>query len=65
MSAMSGATPQRVTLVLGVDVDPVAHGFDLPVSEAKRVIVTAVDNTRGLQVAEAHTTTSPGDSLDQ
>lgn len=65
MSAMSGATPQRVTLALAVDVDPVAHGFDLPVSEAERVIVAAVDSTRGLQVAEAHTTTSPGESLVQ
>lgn len=62
MSNMSGATPQRVTLAIAVDLDPVAFGFDLPVSEAERVIVAAVDNTRGLQVVAVHPTTSPGGS---
>jgi hypothetical protein len=52
MSHMSGATPQRVTLTVTVEIDPVAYGFDLPAYEAGELVLRAINATPGLEVGD-------------
>jgi hypothetical protein len=59
MSNMSGATPQRVTLTLTVDVDPVAFGFDLRTYEAEEIVTRAINSTMGLEIAESYSVVTP------
>lgn len=50
MSHMSGVRPHRVGLVLEVEVDPVAHGFNLSFGDAREVAVAAINAVVGLHV---------------
>ena len=54
MSHMTAVAPHRVRLVIEVDIDPVAHGFDLSTQDAEEIVLAAIDNAEGLQLA-AHT----------
>jgi hypothetical protein len=54
MSNMSGATPMRLTLIVSVDVDPVAHGFLISRDEAEEIVLRAINAAEGLQVDHAH-----------
>lgn len=59
LGTMSGATPQRVTLTLTVDVDPVAYGFDLPAAEAVEIVLRAVNAAPGLEADERTAVADP------
>jgi hypothetical protein len=59
MTAMSGATPQRVTLTIAVDVDPVAHGHDLTSADAQYIVRRAINDRRGLEVVESFSVVTP------
>jgi hypothetical protein len=56
---MTEPSAGRVSLIVTVDVDPVWHGHNIPVSEAEEIVVAAIEARRGLQVAESYSVVAP------
>jgi hypothetical protein len=46
-----GIEPHQIQLTITVDIDPVAHGFDVSVSELEEAVLRAINAAPGLEVS--------------